>query len=117
MKSTRWRLLAPVLCLAATVSVPALADDAAAEALYGRYHQAIEAAKQCRSLDFDQDAHSAMAGVIHSKIQHKIGAKRLSLLTKAQQDARALVDKEGCKGAGVGELLALFDADLAPVLP
>ena len=92
------------------------ADQAELEALYGRYHQAIEAAKVCRKLDFDQAAHSKMAGVIHQRIQHRIGAKRLSLLTAAQRQARDLIDKEGCKGAAVEELLGLFDKDLAPAL-
>ena len=96
--------------------LPALAGEAEAEALYGRYHQAIEAAKQCRKLSFEQPQHSAMAGVIHAKINHKIGAKRLSLLTEAQREARALIDSEGCQGPGVSALLALFDSDLAPAL-
>ena len=94
----------------------AIADDSAEEALYGRYHQAIEAAKLCRNLTFDQDAHSSMATVIHAKINHKIGAKRLSLLTAAQAEAQGKVERQGCAGDEVTALLALFDADLAPAL-
>ena len=95
----------------------ALADDSEVEETYSRYHRAIEAAKQCRDMSFDQDAHSRMAGVIHARIEHKIGAKRLRLLTAAQREAKAMVKKQGCEGAEVSELLALFDSELAPVLP
>lgn len=117
MTGTRWTGLGLALAAGLLWGLPAAAaDEAEAEALYGRYHQAIEAAKQCRKLDFDQPQHGAMAEVIHARIQHQIGAKRLSLLTKAQREARALIDDEGCQGPKVAELLALFDADLAPAL-
>jgi len=95
---------------------PLLADDSEAEATYSRYHRSIEAAKLCRKMDFDQDAHSRMAGVIHARIEHKIGAKRLPLMTAAQREAKDMVKKQGCEGVDVAELLALFDSDLAPVL-
>lgn len=104
------------LVMTVGVSQSVTADDSAAEALYGRYHQAIEAAKLCRNLTFDQDAHSSMATVIHAKIDHKIGAKRLSLLTAAQFEAQDKVERQGCSGDEVTALLALFDADLAPTL-
>ena len=106
-----------VLSASLIVQAPAgaLADDA--EAQYSRYHQAIEVAKLCRDAKFDQAAHDAMAGVINGRIGNRIGAKRLSLLTAAQRESQALVDREGCKGAGAQGLLALFDSDLAPALP
>ena len=91
--------------------------DEASEALYSRYHQAIEAAKQCRKLDFSDEAQARMGGVINAKIKHRIGAKRLSLLTAAQRDARALIKTQGCAGNEMSALLALFDRDLAPALP
>ena len=105
-----------MLLAAGSTSGARAADEAELEAVYGRYHQAIEAARVCRKLDFDQAAHSKMAGVIHQRIQHRIGAKRLSLLTAAQGEARDLIDKEGCKGASVEALLGLFDKELAPAL-
>ena len=116
MRVLRQVVLASAMAMCVAGGGAALAGDAEAEALYGRYHQAIEAAKLCRDMSFDQDAHSRMATVIHAKIDHKIGAKRLKLLTAAQRDAQALVNAEGCDGAGPSELLALFDADLAPAL-
>ena len=113
--------IAIVVCLAVFLAGPlatgpALADQAEAEALFSRYHRAIESAKQCRKLSFDQQAQTRMGGVINAKIKHKIGAKRLSLLTAAQREARALIQKQGCKGGDVSALLGLFDRDLAPVL-
>ncbi len=111
-----------VAALAAAFFVGAFAERAAwaeeaAEALFSRYHQAIESAKQCRKLDFSDEAQARMGGVINAKVKHRIGAKRLSLLTAAQRDARALIEKQGCSGDDVSALLALFDQDLAPALP
>jgi hypothetical protein len=94
----------------------ARADDSEKEALYSRYHQAIEAAKLCRDMSFDQPAHDRMAGVIAERVKHDIGAKRLPLLTAAQRDVQAIVDKQGCGDSRIAELLTLFDAELAPAL-
>lgn len=90
--------------------------DETAEALYSRYHRAIEAAEQCRKRSFSDEDQARMGGVIDAKIEHRIGAKRLSLLTRAQREARDLVQKQGCSGNDVSALLALFDQDLAPAL-
>lgn len=97
---------------------PAAGDEAEAEAeaLYSRYHQAIEAAKQCRHMSFDQAAHDRMAAVIAERIDHDIGGKRLPLLTTAQRETRDMVKQHGCDDSRITELLELFDADLAPVL-
>ena len=101
--------------LVIAAAVPALASPET-EAIYSRYHQAIEAAKLCRDLSFDQGDIDRMAGVIHAKIGGDIGAKRLSLLTQAQEDARRLVEDKGCDSSEVEALLALYDSDLAPVV-
>jgi hypothetical protein len=105
------------LLMAATAApfTPALASPET-EATYSRYHQAVEAARVCRDLTFDQGDIDRMAGVIHAKIGGDIGAKRLSLLTQAQEDARKLVDDKGCESSEVEALLALYDAELAPVV-
>lgn len=100
--------------LAAIVTFPAMADDA--EETYSSYHQSIEAAKLCRNMEFTQVQIDAMASVIHGKLEGDIGAKRLSLLTQAQRDAKELVETRGCDSGEVQILLGLFDSDLAPVL-
>lgn len=109
------RTLSAALVLA--LSVPALSGplraESAAEALYGRYHQAIEVAKLCRGVDFDQGDIDRMAAVIHEKIGHDLGAKRLKLLTQGQREGRALVETAGCESPEALDLLALYDQDLA----
>ena len=105
-------LVAPLLAPA----LPAAAADSAAEALYSRYHQAIEVAKLCRGIVFEQDDIDAMAAVIHGKVGADIGAKRLSLLTAGQRAGKDLVGSKGCESSEAQELLALYDADLAPVV-
>lgn len=105
------------LALGALIAaVTAVLASPETEATYSRYHQAIEAAKLCRDLTFDQADIDAMAGVIHAKIGGDIGAKRLSLLTAAQRDAQKLVQDKGCESSEVEALLALYDSDLAPVV-
>jgi hypothetical protein len=104
--------LVALLAMAATAAL----GSPETEATYSRYHQAIEAARLCRDLVFDQGDIDRMAGVIHAKIGGDIGAKRLSLLTQAQRDAAALVDSKGCESAEVTQLLALYDSELAPVV-
>ena len=86
------------------------------EETYSRYHQAIEAARLCRDLTFDQAQMDRMSAVISAAIGNDIGAKRLSLLSQAKRDARDLVDKKGCQSPEVQQLLALYDSDLAPVV-
>lgn len=94
---------------------PAVAGEAN-EMVYSEYQKSIEVARKCRKLSFDQAQEKAMGAVIHAKIQGDIGAKRLSLLTAAQRDARSTVKKRGCDGAEAQRLLGLFDKDLAPAL-
>lgn len=110
------------LVLAAALALPLLAPalpaaaDSAAEQLYSRYHQAIEVARLCRGITFDQGDIDRMAGVIHDRIGHDIGAKRLPLLTAGQRAGQELVKAKGCDSPEAGELLALYDADLAPAV-
>lgn len=86
------------------------------EALYSRYHQAIETARLCLDATFDQGDIDRMAAVINDKIDHDIGAKRLNLMRQAQQDAKALVQAKGCEAPDVQDLLGLYERDLAPVV-
>ncbi len=102
--------------LALALSLPLAATaraETAAEALYGQYHQAIEVAKLCRGVEFDQGDIDRMAAVIHEKIGHDLGAKRLKLLTEGQRQARALIEAKGCETPEALDLLALYDQDLS----
>ena len=110
MRTTALALIALI-----AAALPALASPET-EAIYSRYHQAIEAAKLCRDLTFDQGDIDRMAAVIHDKVGHDIGAKRLSLLNPAQEDAAQVVQDKGCESSDVQTLLGLYDSDLAPVV-
>lgn len=107
--------MAAAALLGILVGAPATADEAVEE-VYSEYQRSIEVARKCRKLAFDQDQELAMGAVINAKTKGAIGAKRLSLLTKAQRDARSLIKRNGCDGAEPKRLLALFDRDLAPAL-
>ena len=91
-------------------------DESEEEAIYSRYHEAMEVAKQCRKLTYSEADHTAMAEVINKMINNAIGAKRLRLLTAAQRKGRALVEDQGCDSVEAQDLLGLFDQDLNPVL-
>ena len=107
--------MAVAALLGLLVGTPATAGEAAEE-VYSEYQRSIEVARKCRKLAFDQDQELAMGAVINAKTKGAIGAKRLSLLTKAQRDARSLIKKKGCDGAEPKRLLALFDQDREDIL-
>lgn len=112
MRRFLWAACLLPLFLAAT---PAAADTANEE-LYSRYHQSIQVARRCLDITFDQGDIDRMAAVIHQKINHDIGAKRLNLMRQAQRDADALVDAKGCESPEARSLLDLYRKDLAPVV-
>ena len=104
------------LVVAGAAPAAAQQDESEEEAIYSRYHMAMEVAKQCRKLTYDERDHANMAEVINDKINNAIGAKRLRLLTAAQRAGRALVEDQGCDSPEAEDLLGLFDRDLGPVL-
>jgi hypothetical protein len=53
-----------------------------------------------------------MGEIINGKIDHDVGAKRLSLLLAAQKDARNLVKSKGCDSTDAQELLKIYDSEL-----
>ena len=107
-------LVATAICL--WLGGAARAADSEVERVYMNYHGAIEAAKLCRDMTFDQAAHSKMAAVINQRISGPIGGERQMLLAQAKDDMRGLVGAQSCNDSQVQEALALFDSDLAPAL-
>lgn len=103
--------LAAVSALSLTFLKP-LAASGEAEEAFSRYQQVIEVTKLCRQIGFSDDEYERMGEIINQKINHDVGAKRLSLLLAAQKEARKLVEAEGCEGAGVLELLDVYDTEL-----
>ncbi len=93
------------LVLLGAAPAAAQQDESEEEAIYSRYHMAMEVAKQCRKLTYDEQDHNNMAEVINDKINNAIGAKRLRLLTAAQRAGRALVEDQGCDNPEAEDLL------------
>ena len=101
----------------AAVPCAARADDAANEAIWKRYWMAIDAQRQCSSVEFNQAQLDAMVHVIDRKVNYEIGAGRgHQLMNEASAAVSDMAFKYGCKGPELGELLTLFNNDLAPAL-
>lgn len=90
---------------------PLLANEEG-EQEFSRYQQAIEVTKQCREIGFSDGEYERMGEIINGKINHEVGAKRLSLLLAAQKDARKLVESKGCDSAQAKDFLKIYDTEL-----
>jgi hypothetical protein len=99
------------LLLIQGISFAALAAGSG-EQQFSRYQQAIEVTKQCRQIGFSNGEYERMGEIINGKIDHDVGAKRLSLLLAAQKDARNLVKSKGCDSSDAQELLKIYDSEL-----
>jgi hypothetical protein len=107
------------LIVVATAGIPCAvrADDAANEATWKRYWMAIDAQRQCTGVAFTQAQLDAMVQVIDRKVNYEVGAGRGHLLmNEASAAVSDMAFKHGCKGPELGELLTLFNSDLAPAL-
>ena len=110
-------LAALVVAATAGISCAARADDAANEAIWKRYWMAIDAQRQCTGAAFTQAQLDAMVQVIDRKVNYEVGAGRGHLLmNEASAAVSDMAFKYGCKGPELGELLTLFENDLAPAL-
>lgn len=98
--------------LLALGSVQPLAASEDAERAFSRYQQAIEVTKQCREIGFSDGEYERMGEIINKKIDHEVGAKRLSLLLAAKKDAQKLVEAKGCDSTEAAELLKIYDNEL-----
>jgi hypothetical protein len=104
-----------LLGLAGT-STAARADDATSQALWKRYWTAIEVEKACNNVAFSQNQYDAMTKVINLRIDYDLGAGvRHQLIADAKTDAHDLTFKYSCKDPRAVDLLALYNAELAPV--
>ncbi len=109
--STMFTLLAGSLLLALGMASPLAANEKAEQA-FSRYQQAIEVTKQCREIGFSDSEYDRMSEIINEKIDHQVGAKRLSLLLKAKKDAKKLLDAKGCGSQEAAKLLEIYDGEL-----
>lgn len=115
----RW-LVPMVVAAAVGGAIPGattvLAADPA-EATYLHYRKVIHAAERCRlDFPFGSAEQLSMARYIDAKVDNAISAgRRLSLIEQAKRDVDKLVDAHGCS-RDVADLLAVYDAELAPLL-
>jgi hypothetical protein len=88
------------------------------EDTYLRYHRAIVAAEQCAHQKFGTPEQSRFATYIDGKLGTDLSAgRKLTLIEQAKTEVGDLVEKKGCGDPDVADLLALYDAELAPLLP
>jgi hypothetical protein len=106
-----------ILAMSTLAAGPAQAlTDQEAEKLYTDYHRAIRVYELCKNVEFGTEEHLALGDEIAERIEHRIGAKRLKLLTAGQRDAREMVDDLGCDHYDVRYYVRLFLTDLKPAL-
>jgi hypothetical protein len=115
----RWLAAVAVAGAAASAlaGAPTAVAQDAAESTYLDYHKAIHAAERCRrDHPFGSPEQSRMADYIDGRIDFAIATgRRLQLIEAAKRDVDTLVDGQGCSGDIAG-FLAVFDAELAPLL-
>jgi hypothetical protein len=111
----RFAFVALALLGLAGASAAARADDATASAIWKRYWTAIEVQKNCNNVAFTQSQYDAMTQVINMRINNELGAGvRQQLIAEAKTDAHDLTFKYSCKDPRAVDLLALYNAELAP---
>ena len=111
-------LIAAALVSATVALGPAVAGELVTtenEATYLRYHVAIRAAERCNQMEFTQEQHSVLASYVSEQIGHDIGAKRLRLIGEAKRQAEKMTSG-GCENDRAKETMALYDAELAPLV-
>lgn len=118
---TAWTRAAATLVAAAFIAMTAVPPaaaltDAEAEKLYTDYHRSIRIYELCKKVDLSDAEIGALGNEINERIEHKIGAKRLKLLTAAQRDAKQMHKDLGCDHYDVRYYVRLFLQDLKPVL-
>ncbi len=112
----RFAFIALALFGVAGASAAAQADDATSQAIWKRYWTAIEVEKACNNVAFSQSQYDAMTKVINLRIDYDLGAGvRHQLIADAKTEAHDLTFKYSCKDPRAVDLLALYNAELAPV--
>jgi hypothetical protein len=108
-------VLAAGFILASPASGGPMTNDM--DLVYARYHMAIRAAELCRGLAPGDAIWRKWSAYIDRKTNYELGAgERLSVIEGAKDDTTLMVRRQGCKDDDVKDLLALYDAELAPLL-
>lgn len=117
-----------VVAAAAFAFQPASAQDPM-EQTFVRYHAAIRAAEVCEQRKLEQEGlddpdaarikanQESMAAVINGKVMGEISAgRRLQLIEEAKRIVDDVAQKKGCDSPKAQDWLALFNAELKPVI-
>ncbi|HVZ02403.1 MAG TPA: hypothetical protein VHA35_23055 [Dongiaceae bacterium] len=109
------RLVVLFACLiAGPVAAAPMTNDM--DLVYARYHMAIRAAELCRGVRADDALWRRWSTYIDRKTNHELGAgERLSAIEGAKDDTTVMVRRRGCGSDDVKDLLAFYDAELAPL--
>ena len=119
LSGTRMRSAMLIAAAVGAIALPQNRGTAADafEGVYLHYQQAIHAEAVCKQRDFGTDDDTRLASYIEGKVHHRVGPdKRLTLIEQARLEIDQLVEQRGCDSPEIGELLAVFQAELAPLL-
>lgn len=116
-----WRNLlrsVPAVTLAGAFVAGAVSvADAQDTTSLSKYYGAIRAYELCNDTQFDQDQYLALTRAINDQTNTNLSVgEDLTVIEEAQNEAWDLVFKYQCDSEPVGELLTLFQSDLAPAL-
>ncbi len=86
--------------------------------IYGKYQMAIRAGQLCRGAPDTDAVWRKWSSYLDAKTNHELGAgERLSLIEGVKRDVTYMVRRQGCDSEAVKDLLALYDAELAGLIP
>jgi hypothetical protein len=85
--------------------------------VYGKYQMAIRAAQLCRGAPDTDAVWRKWSRYLDARTNHELGAgERLSIIEGVKGDVTYMVRHQGCDSPPVQNLLALYDAELGPLL-
>ena len=104
-----------ILSMTAPASAAPMTNDM--DLVYGKYQMAIRAAQLCRGAPDNDAAWRKWGRYLDQQTHHELGAgERLSIIEGVKGDVTYMVRRQGCDSEAVGDLLALYDAELAGLI-
>ncbi|MEX0808374.1 MAG: hypothetical protein WD044_06565 [Dongiaceae bacterium] len=125
-----FKTMAAAAIAASTLTFSGQGNAQTVEDVYILYHSAISVADLCKDYQFemhgtddpDQEwigqAQANMGAYIDAVVNNQVSAgDRLHLIERAKGEADAYIHEHGCDDPLAQERLALFEAELEPLLP
>jgi hypothetical protein len=104
-----------VLAMGGSAAGAAMTNDM--DLVYSKYQMAIRAAQLCRGAPDNDAVWRKWSSYIDAKTNHELGAgERLSLIEGVKSDVTYMVRRQGCDSDGIKDLLAVYNAELAPLV-